>query len=98
MLAASHAIGENAFISEEVATFLADILLARYPDLVAARYRVSPGALDGPGLVEAIARKRGYLLKVIASTMRRRATRWCTDHREVPSAASASKRPTPARR
>jgi len=63
MLAASHAIGENAFISEEVATFLADILLARYPALVAARYRVSPGSLDGPGLVEAIARQRGYLLK-----------------------------------
>jgi ribosome biogenesis GTPase A len=63
MLAASHAIGENAFISEEVASFLADILLARYPDLVAARYRVSPGSLDGPGLVEAIARQRGYLLK-----------------------------------
>jgi len=63
MLAASHAIGENAFISEEVASFLADILLARYPDLVAGRYRVSPGSLDGPGLVEAIARQRGYLLK-----------------------------------
>src|SRR3954470_13451664 len=34
MLAASHAIGENAFIGEEVATFLADVLLARYPALV----------------------------------------------------------------
>jgi ribosome biogenesis GTPase A len=63
MLAASHAIGENAFISEEVATFLAEVLLARYPDLVAARYGCKPASLDGPGLVEAIARKRGYLLK-----------------------------------
>jgi len=63
MLAASHAIGENAFISEEVAVFLADILLARYPALVAARYACKPEALDGPGLIEAIARKRGYLLK-----------------------------------
>jgi ribosome biogenesis GTPase A len=63
MLAASHAIGENAFISEEVATFLADILLARYPALVAARYGCRPESLDGPGLVEAIARRRGYLLK-----------------------------------
>jgi ribosome biogenesis GTPase A len=63
MLAASHAIGENAFITEEVATFLADILLARYPALVAARYGLKPESLDGPGLVEAIARKRGYLLK-----------------------------------
>jgi len=63
MLAASHVIGENAFISEEVATFLAEVLLARYPALVAARYGCKPGSLDGPGLVEAIARQRGYLLK-----------------------------------
>jgi ribosome biogenesis GTPase A len=63
MLAASHAIGENAFISEEVAAFLADILLARYPALIAARYGCKPESLDGPGLVEAIARQRGYLLK-----------------------------------
>jgi ribosome biogenesis GTPase A len=63
MLAASHAIGENAFISEEVAAFLAGIVLARYPALVAARYRCRPETLDGPGLVEAIARQRGYLLK-----------------------------------
>ena len=63
MLAASHAIGENAFISEEVAGFLAGILLERYPRLLEKRYGFECGALDGPGLVEAIARKRGYLLK-----------------------------------
>ena len=32
MLAASHAIGANALIEEEVATFLADAVLARYPE------------------------------------------------------------------
>ena len=63
MLAASHAIGENAFISEEVATFLAEVLLARYPDLIKQRYGFDSKTLDGPGLIEAIARKRGYLLK-----------------------------------
>ena len=63
MLAASHVIGENAFISEEVAAFLAEILLARYPGLVATRYGCKTESLDGPGLIEAIARKRGYLLK-----------------------------------
>jgi ribosome biogenesis GTPase A len=63
MLAASHVIGENAFISEEVAEFLAGILLQRYPGLVATRYGIKPESLDGAGLVEAIARKRGYLLK-----------------------------------
>jgi ribosome biogenesis GTPase A len=63
MLAASHAIGENAFISEEVAAFLAEILLERYPGLIEKRYEFRTNTLDGPGLVEAIARKRGYLLK-----------------------------------
>lgn len=63
MLAASHAIGENAFITEEVATFLAEILLERYPSLVAARYSITTESLDAPGLIEAIARKRGFLLK-----------------------------------
>jgi ribosome biogenesis GTPase A len=63
MLAASHAIGENAFISEEVAAFLAEILLERYPGLIEKRYEFRANTLDGPGLVEAIARKRGYLLK-----------------------------------
>ena len=63
MLAASHAIGENAFISEEVAAFLAEILLKRYPGFIEKRYEVKANTLDGPGLVEAIARKRGYLLK-----------------------------------
>jgi ribosome biogenesis GTPase A len=63
MLAASHVIGENAFIGEEVAVFLGEVLLARYPGLVEKRYGCKPDGLDGPGLVEAIARKRGYLLK-----------------------------------
>jgi ribosome biogenesis GTPase A len=38
MLAASHAVGRNAMIDEEVATFLAGLLLARYPALLAKRY------------------------------------------------------------
>jgi ribosome biogenesis GTPase A len=63
MLAASHAIGENAFISEEVATFLAEVLLKRYPGLIEKRYGFGANTLDGPGVIEAIARKRGYLLK-----------------------------------
>jgi hypothetical protein len=38
MLAASNAVGRNAMIDEEVATFLAGLLLARYPALLAKRY------------------------------------------------------------
>jgi ribosome biogenesis GTPase A len=63
MLAASHAIGENAYIDEEVAVFLAEILLARYPALLTARYGSPTAALDGPGVIEAIARQRGLLAR-----------------------------------
>lgn len=61
MLAASHAIGENAYIDEEVAVFLAETLLLRYPMLLSARYALQPEGLDGPGLIERIATKRGLL-------------------------------------
>ena len=63
MLAASHAVGRNAVIDEEVAVFLGDILLARYADLVTARYGFATRGMDGAGLLEAVARKRGCLLK-----------------------------------
>jgi len=63
MLAASHAIGRNAVIDEEVATFLGGILLERYPVLLAARYRIDPAQLDGPALLEAVGRRRGCLVK-----------------------------------
>ena len=36
MLAASHAVGRNAIIDEEVAVFLAGLLLDRYPELLSA--------------------------------------------------------------
>ncbi|HEY9447461.1 MAG TPA: ribosome biogenesis GTPase YlqF, partial [Burkholderiales bacterium] len=63
MLAASRAIGENAYIDEEAATFLAEILLARYPVLLTARYGCDTETLDGPGLIEAVAKKRGFRMK-----------------------------------
>ncbi|MDD3326469.1 MAG: ribosome biogenesis GTPase YlqF [Zoogloea sp.] len=63
MLAASHAIGRNAVIDEAVANFLGGLLLERYPALVAARYKIDVTGLDGPALVEAVARRRGCLVK-----------------------------------
>ena len=63
MLAASHAIGRNAVIDEEVATFLAGILLARYPQALAARYKFDPASLDAIDIVETVAKKRGCLIK-----------------------------------
>jgi ribosome biogenesis GTPase A len=68
MLAASHAIGSNALIEEEVATFLADVVLVRYPQMLTARYGMKAvdaygAALDGVAVIEGVARRRGYLLK-----------------------------------
>ncbi len=63
MLAASHAIGVNAIIEEEVAAFLAEVLLQRYPQFLATRYGIRPDGMDGIGVVEAIAARRGYRLR-----------------------------------
>ena len=63
MLAASHAIGRNAVIDEEVATFLGDILLTRYPEMVAARYKIDVAGMDGADLIEAVAKRRGFRMK-----------------------------------
>ncbi|HNC50890.1 MAG TPA: ribosome biogenesis GTPase YlqF [Accumulibacter sp.] len=61
MLAASNAIGRNAMIEDEVAIFLAGLLLVRYPALLAKRYGLSADAMgvaDAAGMIEEIARRR----------------------------------------
>lgn len=63
MLAASHAIGRNAVIDEEVAVFLAGILLERYPALLAARYGFSVDGIDAVAVVEGVARRRALLMR-----------------------------------
>jgi ribosome biogenesis GTPase A len=65
MLAASHAIGTNALIEEEVATYLGGQLLIRYPALLKARYGldVDAAGFDGVSVVEGVAMRRGFLLR-----------------------------------
>ncbi|WP_083438851.1 ribosome biogenesis GTPase YlqF [Herbaspirillum autotrophicum] len=63
MLAASHAIGSNALIEEEVATYLADVLLERYPQLLKARYGFDTNGIDGVSVIEGVAARRGFRLK-----------------------------------
>lgn len=63
MLAASHAIGRNAVIDEEVAEFLAGVLKVRYPERLAQRYGIDPSKLDAVGVLEGVARKRGCLIR-----------------------------------
>jgi len=59
LLAAAHAIGRNAVDTEDVASFLADILRARYPGLLATRYGLAPTAQDGHDVLLAVAARRG---------------------------------------
>jgi ribosome biogenesis GTPase A len=63
MLAASHAVGVNAIIEEEVATFLAELLLQHYPQLLSARYGFKIEGMDGVAVVEGIAQKRAFRMK-----------------------------------
>jgi ribosome biogenesis GTPase A len=63
MLAASHAIGRNAVIDSEVAIFLAGLLLRRYPAMLAERYGIAVDGMDGVGVVEAVAKMRGCIVK-----------------------------------
>ncbi|HWT72049.1 MAG TPA: ribosome biogenesis GTPase YlqF [Oxalicibacterium sp.] len=63
MLAASHAIGSNALIEEEVATFLADMLLMHYPQLLTARYGFATEGIDGVSVIEGVAKKRAFRIK-----------------------------------
>ena len=65
MLAASHAIGRNAVIDEDVAIFLANNLLKTYPELINARYKldamkIDVAIIDGVDLLEAVAKRRSY--------------------------------------
>ena len=63
MLAASHAVGVNALIEEEVATFLAEIVLQRYPQFLTERYGMVTDGIDAVSVIEGVAKKRGYRLK-----------------------------------
>ncbi|RZI97775.1 MAG: ribosome biogenesis GTPase YlqF [Haliea sp.] len=62
-LAASGAIGRNAFDEEEVALELLDYLISHYPALLQARYKVDmPPGVSDEQMLEAIGRKRGAVL------------------------------------
>ena len=63
VLAAIHAIGRNAVIEEEIAEHLATMLLERYPAQLAERFGLDVAGLDSIGVIEAVAKKRGCLLK-----------------------------------
>ena len=66
LLAASGAVGRNAYDEQEVALELLDTLQPRYADRLAARYKLAlplaePAGLAAEALMEAIARQRGLV-------------------------------------
>jgi ribosome biogenesis GTPase A len=91
MLAASHAIGRNAVIDEDVAIFLANNLLKTYPALVNARYKLDTMKhqggfldvlkMDGVDLLEAIAKRRSYKRHDGLWDMEKTAVAFLTDYR-----------------
>lgn len=110
MLAASHAIGRNAVIDEDVALFLADNLLASYPDLLNTRYKLDAmkldvNTMDGVDLLEAIAKRRAYKRQDGLWDLERTAMVFLTDYRhgtigrislETPSTRQAMVEKVPA--
>lgn len=82
MLAASHAVGRNAVIDEEVATFLGGSLVENYPTLLQARYGCALDGLDGVGVIEAIAKRRGYRLKGGEADLEKAALTLLQDYRD----------------
>ncbi len=88
MLAASHAIGRNAVIDEDVAVFLADNLLANYPDLIRERYKLDAmkldvKAMDGVDLLEAIAKRRAFKRRDGLLDLERTAIVFLTEYRQA---------------
>lgn len=86
MLAASHAIGRNAVIDEDVAEFLGNVLLKAYPALMNTRFKLDAmkldvTSMDGIDLLEAIAKRRAYKRNDGLWDMERTAMALLTDYR-----------------
>ena len=60
-LAASGAIGRNAFDEQEVALELLAVLLRAYPQLLARRYQIETDGMTDEAALAAVARRRGAL-------------------------------------
>jgi ribosome biogenesis GTPase A len=81
MLAASHLIGPESYQADEVAAFLAGILLERYPAQLKTRYGFDTEGMDGGDLIAAIAARRGYLGKGATPQLEKAARALLQDYR-----------------
>ena len=83
MLAASHIIGTRAYHESEAAIYLAEVLLARYTQALAERYKLPTDGkgVDAVGVIEAVAAHRGYRLKGGEANFEKAAITLLTDYR-----------------
>ena len=63
LLAVNNAIGKNAYAEEEVAVYLAEILLSKYPGSIMDRYKIKSTDIDPNQVIEHIAAAKTPLLK-----------------------------------
>jgi ribosome biogenesis GTPase A len=63
LLAANNNIGKNAYLEEDVAIQLGEILLRQYPELLKNRFEAKELTFDSVELLEFIARKKNFPLK-----------------------------------
>jgi len=82
LLAANNNIGKNAYFEEEVAEKLSAILLKIYPSLLQARYKLESLDKDGIGLLEWIAKKKGFPLKNHLIDLERASITLLNDYRQ----------------
>jgi len=82
MLAASHAISRNAMDDEEVALFLADILLDRYPERLAGRYGFPVDGLTPQALIEGVAKRRALVVRGGEADLEKASSAFLQDYRQ----------------
>lgn len=82
LLAANHAIGQNAYFEEEVAHILAEILIEKYPSLLQSRYQLETMSINATQCLEMIAKKKGFPLKNHRVDLEKAAITLLNDYRQ----------------
>lgn len=80
-LAAHNAIGVNAYDNDDVAIFLVERILVKYPDRLKTRYKLSSESKDSIACIEDIGRRLGLRSKGGGVDFSRTATFILTDYR-----------------
>jgi ribosome biogenesis GTPase A len=80
-LAANHLVGVNAYDDGVVGAYLAEFLRDHYPQAIPSRYSFDPTGMEGMLIIEAIAKRRGFLVKGGAMDVEKAAANLLLDYR-----------------